>query len=182
MTLKEFDIHGRRVVARYRSNWPSIFTRWFVTTMAIMMVPYLVSGVHVEDIWSALAASAVLGILNALIWDFLFLLALPCAMFTLGFSIFAVNALLFLFAGAVVPGLTVDSFWSAFWASLLVSFISWVLNAFLRAGTAAYEEAYSAEPQEPQDVPPPRKPPRVRRSRRGDVTINLERDEDGKWK
>ncbi|MFH0824006.1 MAG: phage holin family protein, partial [Pseudomonadota bacterium] len=64
---------------------PGILFRWLMTTLAIMMVPYLVSGVTVQGFGSALAAAAVLGILNAFIRPILVFFTLPLTVLTLGF-------------------------------------------------------------------------------------------------
>jgi putative membrane protein len=106
-----------------------ILFRWIVTTIAIMVVPYIVSGVQVSGFGSALAAAAILGILNALVRPVLILLTLPLTVVTLGFFILIINALMFEFAGAIVSGLQVTSFWSAFFASIIVSIVSWILNS-----------------------------------------------------
>ncbi len=80
---------------------------------------------------SALFAAAVLGILNALVRPLLILLTLPLTIVTLGFFILVINALLFQLASALVPGLHVASFWSAVFASVIVSIVSWILNSMV---------------------------------------------------
>jgi putative membrane protein len=110
---------------------PGILIRWLVTTLAILMIPHLISGVRVEGIGSALAAAAILGILNALIRPILIILTLPLTIVTLGLFILVINALLFQFAGWVVSGLHIDSFWSALFGSLIVSIVSWIMNSAL---------------------------------------------------
>ncbi|MBM4328778.1 MAG: phage holin family protein [Deltaproteobacteria bacterium] len=110
---------------------PGILIRWLVTTLAILMIPHLISGVRVEGIGSALAAAAILGILNALIRPILIVLTLPLTIVTLGLFILVINALLFQFAGWVVSGLHIDSFWSALFGSLIVSVVSWIMNSAL---------------------------------------------------
>jgi len=113
---------------------PGILIRWFVTTLAILAVPYVISGVRVEGFGSALLVAAVLGILNALIRPILILLTLPLTIVTLGLFILVINALLFQLAGAIVPGVQIASFWSALFASIIVSLVSWVLNSAIAGG------------------------------------------------
>jgi putative membrane protein len=110
---------------------PGILIRWLVTTLAILMIPHLISGVRVEGIGSALAAAAILGILNALIRPILIVLTLPLTIVTLGLFILVINALLFQFAGWMVSGLHIESFWSALFGSLIVSIVSWIMNSAL---------------------------------------------------
>jgi putative membrane protein len=111
-----------------------ILIRWLITTLAILAVPYLISGVRVESFGSAMLTAAILGILNAMVRPILILLTLPLTILTLGLFILVINALLFELAGAIVPGMYVASFWSAFFASIIVSIVSWILNSFVAGG------------------------------------------------
>jgi len=113
---------------------PGILIRWLITTLAILAVPYLVSGVRVDSYGSAMVTAAILGILNAVIRPVLIILTLPLTILTLGLFILVINALLFELAGAVVHGMHVDSFWSAFFASIIVSIVSWILNSVVAGG------------------------------------------------
>lgn len=105
-----------------------LLMQWLVTSLTIMMIPYLLSGVHVNGFGAALAAAAVLGILNVLVKPILFVLTLPITVFTLGLFYFVLNAVLFKWAGALVSGFRVDSFGAAFLASLIVSLVSWIFS------------------------------------------------------
>ncbi len=121
---------------------PGILFRWLFTTLAILMIPYLVSGVEVKGFGSALAAAAVLGVLNALVrpvvifmalaWSIIaFRLYFPIAMAVI---ILVVNALLFELAGFFISGLHVESFSAALIAALIVSLVSWVANFAVAGG------------------------------------------------
>lgn len=111
-----------------------ILIRWLLTTVAILIVPHLISGVRVDSLGTALWAAAILGILNALIRPVLFLLTLPLTILTLGLFILVINALMFQLAGALASGLHVDSFWSAFFASIIVSLVSWIMSSVVAGG------------------------------------------------
>lgn len=113
---------------------PGILIRWLITTLAILMIPHLVSGVKVAGFGSALAAAAILGILNALVRPVLILLTLPLTIVTLGVFILIINALLFELAAVFVSGLQIDSFWSAFLGSLIVTIVSWIMNSAVAGG------------------------------------------------
>ena len=102
--------------------------RWLLTSLTILAVPYLVSGVHVEGFGTALVAAVLLGILNVTVKPVLILFTLPFTLVTLGLFLLVVNALVFQLLGALLPGLHVDSFGSAFLAALVVSLVSWLLN------------------------------------------------------
>ncbi len=138
-----------------------ILIRWLVTSLTILMIPALVSGVQVKGFGSALAAAAVLGVLNAIVRPILILLTLPLTIVTLGLFILVINALLFQLAGAIIPGVQIDSFWSALFASLIVSLVSWVMNSSIGGGRGENTLVVT----------------RWRDSR----TFDLQRGRDGKW-
>lgn len=136
-----------------------ILIRWFITTLAVLVVPYVISGVRVEGLGTALAAGAILGVLNAVVRPVLILLTLPLTVVTIGLFIFVINALLFEFAAAIVPGMHVASFWSALFASIVVSIVSWILNSVVAGG--AGEQTIIV--------------------RRESGTVDMHRSRDGKW-
>ena len=108
-----------------------ILLRWIVLTVAIISASYLLEGIHVEGFFSALAAAAVLGILNAFFRPILIILTLPINILSLGLFTFVINALLLLMASGVIRGFEVYGFWSAVFGSLIISLVSWLLNTFV---------------------------------------------------
>jgi len=109
----------------------SFLIRWLCTTLAVAVAVQL-TGVHADG-WGPLVFMAlVLGVINAILRPVLLLLSIPFIVITLGFFILVVNALLFWFASELVPGFRVDGFWSAFFASIIVSIVNWACSAFTR--------------------------------------------------
>jgi putative membrane protein len=60
------------------------------------------------------------------------LLSIPFIIVTMGFFILVVNALLLLLVAQVIPSFTVAGFWSAFFGSIVISIVSWILSSFFR--------------------------------------------------
>ncbi len=106
-------------------------TRWVITTVAVLVAAQL-PGIHASGIASLALAALFLGIVNALIRPVLLLLSLPLILLTLGFFILIVNALMLYLVAGLVPGFFVDSFHAAFFGSLIISLVSWLLSAFFR--------------------------------------------------
>ena len=83
-------------------------------------------------IWLALIFSVV----NALLKPILVLLTCPLLILTLGLGTLLINTLLFYLAGYIGlqfnVGFTVDGFMPAFLGALIVSFVSILLNIFLK--------------------------------------------------
>jgi putative membrane protein len=78
-----------------------------------------------------LGAGLVLGLINAVVRPVLLVLTLPLTLVTLGLFLLVLNALCLWLTSALVKGFTVHGFWAAFFGALIVSVVSWLLNAFL---------------------------------------------------
>ena len=108
-----------------------IIIRWLILTAAVMLTAYLFEGIHVEGFFSALAAAAVLGILNAIFRPVLIFLTLPINILTLGLFTFVINGLLLMIASCAISGLEVRGFWWAFFGAIIISIVSWLLSSFI---------------------------------------------------
>jgi putative membrane protein len=104
---------------------------WFINAAALLAIPYIMDSVRIDGFGTALFASLVLGLLNALIRPILLLLTLPVTVLTLGLFIFVLNGLMFWIVANFVKGFHVDGFWPAVGAAFLYSVISWALSSLL---------------------------------------------------
>lgn len=105
--------------------------RWVVNAVLLMLIPYIVPGIEIKNFGTALVAALVLAFVNALIKPILILLTLPINLLTLGLFILVINALMFWLVSAIVKGFYISGFWPAFFAALVFSIFSLVLNYFL---------------------------------------------------
>ncbi len=105
--------------------------KWLINSIALGVSVMIVKGLHVEGIFSLIAASLVIGLLNAFIRPFLIILTLPINILTLGLFTLIINALLFYLASYIVKGFVVESFFSALAGSIIMSIIGLILNAFV---------------------------------------------------
>jgi putative membrane protein len=108
-----------------------LIVAWLINTVALLLLPHLLSSIHVESFESALVAALVLGLVNTLIRPVLLLLTLPATLLTLGLFIFVINGLLFWGVGSWVTGFRVDGFWAGVIGAIIYSLISWALAAIL---------------------------------------------------
>jgi putative membrane protein len=124
-----------------------IAIRWLVQALAIFATAHLLDGIRVSGILSAVAAAAILGILNALFRPILLILTLPINILTFGLFTFVINALLLLMASGVIPGFEVRGFWAAVGGSIVISLVSWLLNSFIGGrGTVQYVDLRKTGP------------------------------------
>lgn len=105
-----------------------ILLSWFVSALAILVTAYLLPGVHIESIFTALVTAVVLGIINSILKPILLLLTLPINVLTLGLLTFVINALLVLLAAHIVPGFRVEGFWWALAFSIVLSLVNTLLG------------------------------------------------------
>ena len=105
--------------------------RTLLNGIAIVVAAWFIPGVQLAGIVPALIAGVLLGFVNALIRPILLLLTLPFTLLTLGLFIFVVNAICFALTAALVPGFDISGFFAAFFGAIVVSLVSWVLNAIL---------------------------------------------------
>jgi putative membrane protein len=68
---------------------------------------------------------------NVFVKPVMLLLTLPISVFTLGFFILVINALMLLLVSWLVPGFTIGGFWAGFWIALFISVFSFIINRLL---------------------------------------------------
>jgi len=113
-----------------------LIVRLIVNAVALLLVAYLIPGVHVSGFGAALVAALVLGIVNAILKPILVLLSLPLEILTLGLFTLVINAALFYLVAKLHVGLRVDNFGAAFLGALVLSIVSFVLSSFVTATAA----------------------------------------------
>ncbi|MDL2345666.1 phage holin family protein [Deinococcus sp. MIMF12] len=109
--------------------------RLLVNALALYLVTRVYGGVSFApgaDLVSIVLAALVLGIVNALIRPVLLLLSLPVNLLTLGLFTLVVNGVV-LWLVASVTALNVAGFGAAIVGALVLTVISWVLDAVVNA-------------------------------------------------
>jgi putative membrane protein len=80
-------------------------------------------GIQFESKFFTLITALVLMLLNRFVKPLLLLLTIPATIFTFGFFILIINALILMLASEIVPEFGIRSFWSAFWLSIFISIV-----------------------------------------------------------
>jgi len=100
-----------------------------VTALAVFVADYFLDGVHInDDAKTVIIVALVLALLNAIVKPILIILTIPITLITLGLFLLIINALMVKWAAALVDGFTVDGWLNAVLFSLIVSFVSYILN------------------------------------------------------
>ncbi|MBM7832504.1 putative membrane protein [Agromyces cerinus] len=115
-----------------------------VIALALWLTTLIVSGVSVvpyEDtqlatVLTYLLVALIFGLVNAIIGNFIRIVAFPLYVLTLGLISFIVNGLLLLLVDWISDlmgfGLVVESFWWGVLGALVLGLISWLIGLVLR--------------------------------------------------
>lgn len=101
--------------------------RFIVTAILVILIPKLMSGIFVANFETALIVSFVLGLLNIFIKPILVILTLPFTIVTLGLFLLIINAIILLLCDNIVGGFTIDTFWTAFLFSLVLTILQSIM-------------------------------------------------------
>lgn len=102
----------------------NIIIKWLSLAASILIAAYIVPGIAVAGLWSALILAIVLGLINLTIKPILFIITLPINLLTLGLFTLVINALLVMLAGTIVQGFQVNGFFAALFFSVIVTVVN----------------------------------------------------------
>lgn len=112
-----------------RKGLSGLLVTWLLSAVAVMVSAWIVPGVAVASFGKALAAAAVLGIVNALVRPVLVLLTLPVTVLTLGLFLLVVNGACVALAARLVDGFVVDGMFPAVLMVIVLTCVSSVLGS-----------------------------------------------------
>ena len=106
---------------------PGLITNLVINALSILIASYLLAGVQVNSITTALLVSVLLGVLNVTVKPILVLITIPITILTLGLFLIVINVIVLMLADSLILGFSVDGFIWALLFSILVS----IVNGFL---------------------------------------------------
>ncbi len=95
-----------------------------VCAVNVFILAYILPGIEIKDMLTALFVAAVLSLLDGFVKPVLILLTLPATLLTLGLFLFVINACIILIDAHFVHGFKVETFWHAMLFSILLSFFN----------------------------------------------------------
>jgi len=110
-------------------------TKTLITSVAVLIAAYMLSGINVPNAQTALMVALVLGLLNTFVKPILVVLTIPITLFTLGLFLLVINIIIVKWVATLVPGFTVAGWWSALWFSIIVSFFTSLIEGFVKNKT-----------------------------------------------
>jgi putative membrane protein len=110
--------------------------RFLVNLAGLWVASRVVPGVHVDDMPSLLAGTAIFAIVNVLLRPLANFVSCCLIVFTFGLFVLVINAVLLALtawiAGRLDLAFRVDGFWAAFFGALVISAVSIVASLVIR--------------------------------------------------
>jgi putative membrane protein len=110
-----------------------ILVKWLVLTASVLLASYIIPGVYIAGLWSALWVALFLGLINISLKPILIILTLPVNILTLGLFTFVINGLIILLTSSVINGFKVSGFWVAVLFSIVLTVINFLLNKLVKS-------------------------------------------------
>jgi len=100
--------------------------RVLIAALGLWFATEWIAGISVSTLTTLILAALLLGLVNAIVRPIVVLLTLPATLLTLGLFLLVVNAAMLGLVAYFLPGFSIDGFWPAFWAAILISIVSWI--------------------------------------------------------
>lgn len=120
------------------ANLTPFLLHWAITAFALWVASHVFKGIQFNNTGSLVVSALLLGLANAIVRPLLVFLTLPLTVLTFGLFLLVINALMLLLVAKLVNGFKISGFWTAFWASLFMAVLSFVLGAFLLGGSPEF--------------------------------------------
>lgn len=103
-----------------------------INTLVIFGLAYLLTGININNFWTALLVAVVLGLLNIFLRPILLFLSIPINILTLGLFTFVINALIVMITAYLITGFSITNFAWALLFSLIISLVNSALGVAKR--------------------------------------------------
>lgn len=114
-----------------------------VSSLAVFLGAYILdNSVYLKGFPTAILVALLIGFLNAFLKPVLVILTIPFTLITLGLFLLVINATIILLADYAISGFSVDTFGTAILYSIIVSVISWILEAIANPKPKQSSEEY----------------------------------------
>lgn len=104
------------------------FLKILVSSLATLISAYILAGVHINNFITAIIVAIVLALMNTFVKPILIFFTLPITLVTLGLFLLVINIIIIKWTSDIVDGFDVDGWWAALLFSLLVSFVTSILE------------------------------------------------------
>ena len=113
------------------NNIIEFLAHWGTTALSLWVAGFIFHGISFSNKQSLFISALMLGLANAIIRPAVILLTIPLTIFTFGFFLLVINALMILLVSSVVPGFKVSGFWTAFFVSIFIAILSFFVGLLI---------------------------------------------------
>ena len=108
-----------------------ILITWAFNLVALWVAAAILSGIDYDGFGVLVVASLVFSLVNIFVRPLVILFTLPLVIITLGIALFFINLFMLYLTSWIVDDFTIDTFWWAFLATIIVWLVNMVLEAVL---------------------------------------------------
>ena len=105
-------------------NMMAFLAHWGVTSLSLWIASLMFQGISFSSKKSLFISALLLGLVNAVVKPVIIILTIPLTLITFDFFLLVINALMMMLVSALVPGFRISGFWTAFFASIVVTVVS----------------------------------------------------------
>ncbi len=109
----------------------AFLVHWGITALSLWVASLIFHGLSFADRRSLFISALLLGLANAVIRPAVILLTIPLTVLTFGLFLLVINALMLLLVSSVVRGFRVSGFWTALFASIFISRLSFFVGVYI---------------------------------------------------
>lgn len=113
------------------NNIIEFLAHWGITALSLWVAGFIFHGISFANKKSLFISALLLGLANAIIRPIVILLTIPLTIFSFGFFLLVINALMMLLVSTLVSGFKVSGFWTAFFASIFIAVLSFFVGLFI---------------------------------------------------
>lgn len=110
---------------------PRFLLKFVVGALGLWVASKWVPGFHIYGLGTLAAAAIILGVVNAIVRPVLIILTLPVTILTLGLFLLVINGVTIELTDLFLKDMSVDTFWHAVLASVVIWLVSMVAEAVL---------------------------------------------------
>ena len=110
---------------------PGFLVRLLITAGGLALASWLLSGIQIQGYGTLLLAAFLLGIVNAVVRPVMLVLTFPLTVMSLGGFLLVINAAMLGLVAWLLSGMSIASFWSALFGSIIVSITGWIANNYI---------------------------------------------------
>jgi putative membrane protein len=103
---------------------------WVFNFVALWVAAGILGGIDYDGIGVLVVASLVFSVVNIFVRPLVILFTLPLVLLTLGIALFFINLLMLYLTSWIVDDFTIDSFWWAVLATIIIWLVNVVLEGF----------------------------------------------------